>query len=72
MDGISNFALPLVITAIIANGFVSGVQMDEGSSCNLFYLKKNNSKLGFRGQELKPHKDQNLFAFNISSKSPCR
>lgn len=40
MDEISNSVLPPVIIAIIANDFVSGVLMDEGSSWNLFYFKK--------------------------------
>lgn len=42
---VAKVVLPLVITATIVNHFVSGISVDNKSSCNILYLKKI-SKLG--------------------------
>lgn len=40
VDRIPKVVLPLVITATIVNHFVSGIYVDNKSSCNILYLKK--------------------------------
>lgn len=71
VDGIPNVALPLIITSIIANHCVSGILVDDGSSCNLIYFRIF-TKLDLKEQDLRSCKDQSLLAFNDYSTHPCR
>lgn len=70
MDGISNVALPFIVTDVIANYYVSRVLLDDRSSCNLICLDIF-AKLDLKQQNLKPCKEESILAFNDSFTRLC-
>lgn len=69
MDGIINVTLLLVIIATIENNIVSGILVNDRSSCNLMYLIIV-MKLGLNKTD-KPYEGKNLLAFNDFSNRLC-
>lgn len=66
VNGIPNATLSLVITATITKHVVSGILINDGSTCNLIY-REIFTRLGLGLQDLKPCKDKSLLANNDST-----
>lgn len=63
VDEIPNTALPLIIVANVENHIICGLLVDDGSSCNILYVKTI-VKLGLHKQDLDLCNDISLLAFN--------
>lgn len=70
MDVTPNMTLTLVVTTSINNHSVSRIIIDDGSSCDLMYLRVL-MRLGLRMNNFKSCESRNLLAFNDSLTHPC-